>query len=30
MAEQGDLQDLSSPTKDWTWALAVKAPIPNH
>ena len=24
------LQDLSSPTKDWTWATAVKAPSLNH
>ena len=24
------LQDLSSPTRDWTWALAVKVPSPNH
>ena len=24
------LRDLSSPTRDWTWALEVKAPIPNH
>ena len=24
------LPDLSSPTRDWTWAPAVKAPSPNH
>ena len=24
------LRDLSSPTRDWTWAPAVKAPSPNH
>ena len=24
------LQDLSSPTRDWTWATAGKAPGPNH
>ena len=24
------LWDLSSPTRDWTWATAVKAPSPNH
>ena len=25
-----DLQDLSSPSRDWTWALIVKASSPNH
>ena len=24
------LWDLSSPTRDWTWATALKAPSPNH
>ena len=24
------LQDLCSPTRDWTWAIAVKVPSPNH
>ena len=24
------LQDLSSPSRDWTWALIVKPPSPNH
>ena len=24
------LRDLSSPIRDWTWALTVKAPSPNH
>ena len=24
------LRNLSSPTRDWTWAMAVKMPSPNH
>lgn len=24
------LRDLTSPTRDWTWALVVKAPSPNQ
>ena len=30
LAMPNSLQDLSSPTRDWTWALAVKTLSPNH
>ena len=30
LAMQHGLRDLASPTRDWTWAMAVKAQNPNH